>query len=217
MPLPEGAHAHRRSSFGPMNLPNRLTVIRLILVPVFVVMLSIESIPTYIVGYFVFMAASITDYWDGRIARERNLITNFGKLMDPVADKVLMAAAFVMLMKVPSLSVPAWTIVAILAREFLVTGARSMAAAGPEGKVIAANVWGKYKTVIQMTYIYTFLFFAIIALGLERWAPDYIAPFDSVLQWTSWGGIVFVAAFTLYTGIQFAQANWQIFRLESDS
>ncbi len=200
-----------------MNLPNRLTVIRLILVPVFVVLLSIESIPTYILGYIVFTAASITDYWDGRIARERNLITNFGKLMDPLADKVLMAAAFVMLMKVPSLSVPAWTIVAILAREFLVTGARSMAAAGPEGQVIAANVWGKYKTVIQMIYIYTFLLFAIVSLALERWLPDYLEPFGTVLQWASWGGIVFVAAFTFYTGIQFAQTNWKIFRTESSS
>ncbi len=200
-----------------MNLPNRLTVIRLILVPVFVLALSVESITTYVIGYLVFMAASITDYWDGRIARERNLITNFGKLMDPLADKVLVASAFVMFMKIPSLSVPAWTIVAILAREFLVTGARSMAAAGPGGEVIAANIWGKYKTVIQMTYIYTFLFFAIVALALTRWAPDYLEPFGTILAWASWGGIVFVAGFTLYTGIQFAQANWRLFRLESGS
>jgi len=200
-----------------MNLPNRLTVIRLILVPVFVLALSIESMVTYAIGYIVFMVASITDYWDGRIARERNLITNFGKLMDPVADKVLLASAFVMLMKIPSLSVPAWTIVAILAREFLVTGARSMAASGPGGEVIAANVWGKYKTVIQMTYIYTFLLFAIVAQGLTRWAPDYLEPFSTILSWASWGGIVFVAGFTLYTGIQFAQVNWKLFRMESGS
>jgi CDP-diacylglycerol--glycerol-3-phosphate 3-phosphatidyltransferase len=200
-----------------MNLPNRLTVIRLILVPIFVALLSVESIATYILGYIVFTVASITDYWDGRIARERNLITNFGKLMDPVAEKVLMAGAFVMMMDVRALNVPAWTIVAILAREFLVTGARSMAASGPEGKVIAANVWGKYKTVIQMVYIYVFLFFAIVALGLERWAPDYAESYTNVLQWSSLGGIIFVAVFTLYTGIQFAQANWQLFRLESGS
>jgi CDP-diacylglycerol--glycerol-3-phosphate 3-phosphatidyltransferase len=200
-----------------MNLPNRLTTVRLILVPIFVVLLSIESIPTYILGYIVFTAASITDYWDGRIARERNLITNFGKLMDPVADKVLMAGAFVMLMKVPSLNVPAWAIVAILAREFLVTGARSMAASGPGGNVIAANKWGKYKTVFQMVYIYVFLFFAIVALAVERWAADYAEQYVNVLQWASLGGIVFVAVFTLYTGIQFAQANWQLFRLESGS
>jgi CDP-diacylglycerol--glycerol-3-phosphate 3-phosphatidyltransferase len=200
-----------------MNLPNRLTVIRLLLVPVFVAMLSFESVPTYVIGFLVFAAASYTDYLDGRIAREQNLITNFGKLMDPVADKILMASGFVMLMKVPSLSVPAWTIVAILAREFLVTGARSMAASGSEGKVIAANVWGKYKTVIQMVYVHAFLVFAIVALALKEWAPRYSGPFGSVLHWASWGGIIFVAAFTLYTGVQFAQANWQIFRIESGS
>ena len=84
-----------------MNLPNRLTIFRLILVPVFVILMSVDYLGTYIAAYIVFMVASITDYWDGRIARERNLITNFGKLMDPLADKVLMAAAFVMLMEVP--------------------------------------------------------------------------------------------------------------------
>lgn len=200
-----------------MNLPNRLTILRLILVPVFVIALSIESIATYALGYIVFVAASITDYWDGRIARERNLITNFGKLMDPVADKVLMASAFVMLLKIPVLNVPAWTIVAILAREFLVTGARSMAASAPGGEVIAANVWGKYKTVIQMVYICTFLLFAIVALAINQWAPDYIEPFATILSWSSLIGIVFVAVFTVYTGIQFAQVNWRLFRMESGS
>jgi CDP-diacylglycerol--glycerol-3-phosphate 3-phosphatidyltransferase len=196
-----------------MNLPNQLTVVRLVLVPVFVALLSYESIATYALGYVVFMVASITDYWDGRIARERNLITNFGKLMDPLADKVLMASAFVMMMQVPSLWVPGWTIVAILAREFLVTGARSMAASGPGHQVIAANRWGKIKTVAQMVYIYTFLFFAIVAIAVRRWAPDYSDPYELALQWASFVGIVLVAGYTLFTGIQFAQQNWQALRL----
>lgn len=200
-----------------MNLPNRLTVVRLLLVPLFVVLLSVESIATYTAGYVVFLVASFTDYLDGHIARERGLITNFGKLMDPLADKVLMAAAFVMLMKIPSLNIPGWTIVAILAREFLVTGARSMAASSPEGLVIAANRWGKIKTVLQMTYIYTFLFLAIAGLALERWAPDYSGRFETVLDWASLAGIVLVAGFTLYTGLQFAQANWKALRLESET
>jgi CDP-diacylglycerol--glycerol-3-phosphate 3-phosphatidyltransferase len=199
-----------------MNLPNRLTVIRLVLVPVFVLLISIESISTYVLAYLVFMAASITDYWDGRIARERNLITDFGKLMDPLADKVLMASAFVMLMQVPSLWVPGWTIVAILAREFLVTGARSMAATGPERRVIAANRWGKIKTVAQMTYIYTFLFFAIVAIAVRRWLPDYAGPYEIALRWASLAGIILVAAYTLFTGIQFAQENWKSLRLGSE-
>lgn len=197
-----------------MNLPNRLTVIRLILVPVFVVLMSFDHVATYIVAYFVFMAASITDYWDGKIARERNLITNFGKLMDPLADKVLMAAAFVMLMKVPALTVPGWTIVAILAREFLVTGARSMVV--PGAKVISANIWGKVKTVMQMTYFYTFLFFVIVLRFVERWASDYAETYGEVLGWASLVGIILVAVYTVYTGVQFAQTNWKDLRLGSE-
>ena len=99
-----------------MNLPNKLTVARLIMVPVFVVCMSRDHYVTYGLAFVVFIVASITDYYDGKIARERNLITNFGKLMDPLADKVLLTAAFVMLLRIPSLNVPAWTIVAILAR-----------------------------------------------------------------------------------------------------
>ena len=197
-----------------MNLPNRLTIFRRILVPVFVILMSIDHLGTYIAAYIVFMVASITDYWDGRIARERNLITNFGKLMDPLADKVLMAAAFVMLMEVPVLSVPGWTIVAILAREFLITGARSVVA--PGGKIIAANIWGKVKTVMQMTYIYTFLFVAIVAKLVEYWASDYVDVYGDVLGWASLICIIFVSAFTVYTGLRFAQSNWKALRLGTE-
>lgn len=197
-----------------MNLPNRLTILRLFLVPVFVVLMSVDHLATYILAYLVFMVASITDYWDGRIARERNLVTNFGKLADPLADKVLLAAAFVMLMEVPVLTVPGWAIVAILAREFLITGARSIAA--PGGKAMAANIWGKVKTVMQMTYIYMFLFFAIVAKLVDYWAADYAGVYSAVLGWASLVGIVIVALFTVYTGLQFAQSNWKELRLGAE-
>ncbi|MFP6584273.1 MAG: CDP-diacylglycerol--glycerol-3-phosphate 3-phosphatidyltransferase [Candidatus Hydrogenedentota bacterium] len=196
-----------------MNLPNKLTVGRLIMVPIFVVLMSIENPFTYIAAYVVFTAASITDYFDGKIARERNLVTNFGKLMDPLADKVLMSAAFVMAMQVPSLTVPAWAIVAILAREFLVTGARSMVA--PQGTAIAANDWGKLKMVLQMVYIYVFLFLAIGVWGIERWLPEHLENYIYYVSGASHIGIVLVAILTVYTGIQFAQANWKSLNLSS--
>jgi len=199
-----------------MNVPNRLTVVRLALVPVFVALLSFESLPTYVAGYLVFVAAAVTDWLDGRIARGRNLVTNFGKLMDPLADKVLMASAFVMMMRVPVLWVPGWTVVAILAREFLVTGARSMAASSPGGAVIAASMWGKVKTVLQMAYVCVFLFLATVALGIEAWSPEYAETYLEGLRWSSLAGIVFVALFTLYTGVQFAQTNWKSLHLGSD-
>ena len=183
------------------------------MVPVFVVLMSIEHFSTYIAGYLVFTVASITDYFDGKIAREQNLITDFGKLMDPLADKVLMAAAFVMAMQVPSLNIPAWTIVAILAREFLVTGARSMAA--PDGKVIAANQWGKLKTVFQMVYIFIFLFLAIAVWAIEYWLPQFLDQYTAMLHWASLVGIIIVSLLTVYTGIQFAMSNWKSLNLSS--
>ena len=194
-----------------MNLPNQLTVARLVMVPLFVVFMSIDHVLSYVFGYVVFTAASITDLLDGKIARRRGMITSFGKLADPLADKVLMAAAFVMVMKVPNLDVPGWTIVAILAREFLVTGARSLAAS--EGSVIAASSWGKAKTVIQMVYIYAFLFLAIAGMLCEQWLPDFAANYNAVLGPASLIAIVFVAVFTVYSGVEFARANWRVFDL----
>lgn len=194
-----------------MNLPNQLTLARLLMVPVFVLFMSIDHVASYICAYAVFTVASITDYYDGKIARDRKIITAFGKLVDPLADKVLMAAAFVMIMKVPELWVPGWTIVAILAREFLVTGARSLAAA--DGAVIAASSSGKAKTVIQMIYIYTFLFFAIAMRIAERWAPDVTESAGPYVAYASFAAILFVAGYTIYSGIDFARANWRTLNL----
>lgn len=198
-----------------MNLPNQLTLARLIMVPLFVILMSVHHEWTYLGAYLVFTAATVTDYLDGHIARSRGLITNFGKLMDPVADKVLLAAAFVMLMNAPGLNIPGWTIVAILAREFLVTGARLLAAS--EGAVIAANNWGKSKTVVQMVYIFTFLFLLIAGLLLERWLPEHFELYANILDWASLIGILFVALFTVYSGVQFARSNWRALELGSQT
>ena len=140
-----------------MNLPNRLTVARLIITMIFVAILSLSVPFKYTIALLLFIVASITDYLDGKIARKRNLITNFGKLMDPLVDKVLVAAAFVMLCAVDLF--PAWILVVILAREFLVTGLRLMASS--KGAVLAADALGKWKTITQMvTAIYLLLYLA---------------------------------------------------------
>lgn len=194
-----------------MNLPNRLTVARLIMVPAFVVFMMMGTAWGYSIAWFIFVVASFTDWLDGRIARTRNLMTNFGKLMDPMADKILVASAFVMMMEIDVLHVPGWTIVAILGREFLVTGARSMAAA--EGSVIAANIWGKTKAMIQMLFIGTFILLAAICLATEGVAPDRFPAFEARLQVVSYWTIVFVAVFTVFSGIQFARSNWKSLRL----
>ena len=133
-----------------MNLANKLTLIRIVLVPVFLVFIAAKNIPYgSTIGTVIFILASITDKLDGYIARSRNQITNFGKFMDPLADKLLVTAALISLVELHV--VPAWAAVIIIAREFAVSGLRSIAAS--QGKVIAASWWGKIKTVIQIIAI----------------------------------------------------------------
>ena len=140
-----------------MNLANKLTIFRMILVPIMVIIpfLGINSeilgIPlTYIIIDMIFIIASITDKLDGYIARSRNQVTTFGKFLDPIADKILVLAAMIMLVEFGKL--PAWIPVIVLAREFIVSGYR-LIAVEKGGKVIAASVWGKLKTVTQMIAI----------------------------------------------------------------
>ena len=133
-----------------MNLANKLTMLRMFLVPVFLIFISVKGIPYgSIVATLVFIIASITDQLDGYIARSRNQVTNFGKFMDPLADKLLVTAALVALVGLNL--TPAWAVVIILAREFAVSGLRTLAASG--GVVIAASWWGKIKTVTQIIAI----------------------------------------------------------------
>ena len=140
-----------------MNLPNKLTIFRIILVPIMVIvaMLNIEGnffgIPlNFLIINFIFIIASITDQLDGHIARKTNQITNFGKFADPLADKILVLAAMLILVEFDKL--PAWIPVIVIAREFIVSGYR-LIAVEKGGKVIAASFWGKLKTVTQMVAI----------------------------------------------------------------
>jgi CDP-diacylglycerol---glycerol-3-phosphate 3-phosphatidyltransferase len=181
------------------------------MVPVFVVLMSFDNVYCFAGAYLVFIAATVTDYYDGKIARGRGMVSNFGKLLDPVADKVLIAAAFVMLMGLQDLWIPGWTVIAILAREFLITGARSLAAS--EGLVIAANRWGKTKTVLQMAFIYTFLFLAIVARALDHWTGYSILCYQQFLWYASLAMSVVVALFTVYSGLQYARSNWRMLEL----
>jgi CDP-diacylglycerol--glycerol-3-phosphate 3-phosphatidyltransferase/cardiolipin synthase len=166
-----------------MNLPNKLTVLRVLLVPVFIVLFYFEK---YLIADAVFAVASLTDMLDGQIARSRGLITNFGKLMDPLADKILTTSAFVCF--VAGGIVPAWMLIVILAREFAVTGLRGVAAA--EGKVIAADMTGKVKTVLQMVSIIILL----LALALPGYA--YIMYAGIAVLWAA-------VAMTIVSGVRY--------------
>lgn len=134
-----------------MNLPNKLTIFRVILIPFFVFFLLapyFEGYGNYIAAA-IFIIASITDFLDGKIARKQNLVTNFGKFMDPLADKLLVCSALICLIELSL--IPAWVVIIIIAREFIISGFRLVAA--DNGVVIAAGYWGKFKTASQMVTV----------------------------------------------------------------
>ena len=176
-----------------MNLPNKLTIFRVILIPFFVVCLLMPAIPfNNIIACVIFCVASFTDFLDGYIARRDGLVTNFGKFMDPLADKLLVGAALICLVETGQL--PAWVVVIIISREFIISGFRLIAS--DNGVVIAASYWGKFKTVTQMAMVIVLILniqnavFAVIGQVL-MWAAviltivslvDYIAKNKDVLN-----------------------------------
>ena len=176
-----------------MNLPNKLTIARMAMVPLFMVALLINTPESRILSVVIFALASLTDMLDGQIARKYNMVTNFGKLMDPLADKVLTAAAMICLVELGDLA--AWIAVVIIFREYLITGLRSVAAS--ENIVVAANIWGKVKTVCQM-----------IALMLLMIKPQIVAVCGIDLG--LW--LMYVAvALTIYSGLDYVlKLNKQI-------
>ena len=133
-----------------MNLPNKLTVVRVILIPFFVVLLLFD-ITAYDkwIALAIFIVASLTDFLDGHIARKYNLVTNFGKFMDPLADKLLVCSAMICMVELSR--IPAWVVIIIIAREFIISGFRLVAS--DNGVVIAASYWGKFKTTFQILMI----------------------------------------------------------------
>ena len=134
-----------------MNLPNKLTIFRVILIPFFVVFMLAPICPDYAnyIAVAIFIVASLTDLLDGKIARKYNLVTDFGKFMDPLADKLLVCAAMICLIETGQLA--AWIVIVIISREFIISGFRLVAA--DNGVVIAASYWGKFKTTFQMLMV----------------------------------------------------------------
>ena len=132
-----------------MNLPNKLTLLRVLLIPLFLFFLFISNGIFRFLPLIIFIGAAVTDAIDGYIARRDHLITDFGKFMDPLADKLLTASAFIAFIEIGYLS--SWIVILIISREFLISGFRTLAAA--KGVTIAANSWGKVKTIFQMVLI----------------------------------------------------------------
>ena len=177
-----------------MNLPNKLTMGRIFAIPVFIVVFLMDY---RIAAAVIFILAAVTDMLDGHIARKHNLVTNFGKLMDPLADKLLVMSALICMVEVGD--VAGWMVVVILGREFIITGMRQVAAA--QGIVIAAGTTGKIKTITQMI--------AIPLLILENWpftALGIPVPFDQIFLWIA-------LIMTIVSGAEYIIKNKQLFSM----
>lgn len=192
-----------------MNLPNRITVARIMLVPVIMVFLQVKTFPvihldnftiTYnqIMATLVFIIAASTDGLDGYIARKRKLVTNLGKLLDPLADKLLVSAVLIYLVELGKID--AWIVIVIIGREFAVTGLRQIALL--EGMVMAASKLGKWKTGVQIT--------AIIALLINNFPFNFIdIRFDLISSWLA-------VIITVYSGVDYFVKNKHVINFQTE-
>ncbi|WP_188454323.1 CDP-diacylglycerol--glycerol-3-phosphate 3-phosphatidyltransferase [Virgibacillus oceani] len=189
-----------------MNIPNRITLSRIFLIPIFIVLLSVpfnwgdwqigeNELPiSHFAAALLFIIASATDWIDGYYARKHNLVTNLGKFLDPLADKLLVSAALILLVEMGL--APAWVVIIIISREFAVTGLRLVAAG--EGIVLAASKMGKLKTVTQIV--------AIAALLLHNFPFSYVNfPFAAIMLYIA-------LFFTILSGYDYFVKNWNVMR-----
>ncbi len=186
-----------------MNLPNKLTLARVALIPVFMVLAARRL---WLAAGVVFALASLTDFFDGHLARKKNLVTDFGKFADPLADKLLTTTAFLYMMA-DGVCSPV-VLVIILAREFAVSGLRMIAAGAKDGTVIAANMWGKVKTVLQMLTIC----FYYLGCGVEALLPGRAAASAFFSQIIAWPLCWLVAAVTAVSGVKYLWDNRRFIR-----
>ncbi len=185
-----------------MNLPNKLTLLRVILIPFFLVMMYVDAIPLHFLWTLViFAAASLTDMLDGKIARARGLVTNFGKFLDPLADKVLVITALTVFVELKEFRMSAIPLVIIIAREFMVSGLRLLAA--EEGVVIAAGIWGKLKTAFTMVTIVGVMAYLSLAYDFGLAVPDFVKTWIlGALIWIS-------TALTIISGLVYLKGCWK--------
>ncbi|MBE6860885.1 MAG: CDP-diacylglycerol--glycerol-3-phosphate 3-phosphatidyltransferase [Ruminococcus sp.] len=196
-----------------MNLPNKLTLLRVILVPFFLLFMYLDACPyNYLIAFVIFVGASITDALDGKIARKHNLVTNFGKFLDPLADKVLVMAALAVFVEFDDVKMGAIPFIIITAREFMVSGLRLLAA--DSGVVVAAGMWGKLKTAFTMVTIIAILLwlsfwkdFECFGLDFSETAFNAVDIVSSVLIWIS-------TLLTVISGCVYLKGYWHL--IDSD-
>lgn len=170
-----------------INLPNQLTLLRLALVFPFLTFSINDSLWTRIAALVLFIIASLTDLWDGQLARKRGQVTTLGTFLDPLADKFLISAAFIAFVQIEEINVPAWMVVLIIGREFLITGLRTLAAS--QGRILPALPAGKFKTSSQIAAIITILVILTANSALERFAgiaPGHMLGLDDPFPTMGW-------------------------------
>ncbi len=187
-----------------MNTPNKLTIVRVVLIPLFMMFYLAEDMVSLIMAFLVFLAAAITDHFDGKLARQNNQVTTFGKLMDPIADKLLIFGAFLCFMQRDMGHINAWVLIIVLFREFLVTGVRMIAMG--ENNVIAASMWGKAKTVSQFVLVIAVMVFEIITMCFDfmPFSTDILAYVMDVLTYIM---LVVSVVLTIYSGWDYVWKN----------
>ena len=205
-----------------MNLPNKLTILRLALVPVFITFTVIDNVWTRIFALVIFIAASLTDLYDGYFARKYGNVTDFGKFMDPLADKFLISAAFISFVDMRELNVPPWMVVLIIGREFMITGLRTLAAS--KGIIIPADRAGKFKTSSQITAIITILVILCVNSILTQfynYHPSRLLQesgglyiLGNILFWSSYWLVFLVTILTILSGLSYLYKNRHVFSKE---
>ena len=190
-----------------MNLPNQLTILRIILTAFFVFFVFIPGLAFKVLALAVFSCAALTDWLDGKIAKSRNLITDFGKIMDPIADKILVLGAFLSFIQLQL--IPAWTVVVIIGRESAITSLRFFALS--KGRVIAASKGGKYKTVSQMAAIFIILLSMIFKEAFKEYSSWYPV-FDKYAGMSVYLAMLSTVVLTLISGISYVWDNRRLFR-----
>lgn len=192
-----------------MNLPNKLTLLRVLLVPVFLIFMYISVPYSYTIALVIFAVASITDALDGHIARKNHLVTNFGKFLDPLADKVLVIAALAVFAAMPEVNMGAVPLIIIVSREFMVSGLRLIAA--DSGVVVAAGIWGKLKTAFTMVTIVAILVWLAVVndfgVSVSESVSNAADIITSVLIWIS-------VALTVISGAVYLKGYWHL--IDSD-
>lgn len=191
-----------------MNLPNKLTMSRIVLIPVFMAVLYMGFPGSDYIALIIFIIASLTDLLDGKIARKYNLVTDFGKFADPLADKMLVTAAMLWFVEVGRM--PAWALLIVLVREFAVSGLRMIAS--DKGRVIAAGWSGKVKTASTMVCIAVMLLMGPSLAAYRAGAYLTAVPLDRYISWADTVCVWVITLTTLYSGVEYFMKNKDVIR-----